>query len=232
MLLPLKDENPSRTFPFVMVTILSINVILFLYELLLPLPALERLVRTYGITPFYIFNPGLSPFNPGWLVYLTVFTSMFLHGGWSHLLGNMLFLWIFGNNVEEAEGRIRFLIFYFVAGIAAAFLQTVFHPASMIPSIGASGAIAGILGAYVVLFPRARVISIILPFIFLPLILPSYIVIGLWFVLQVFLGTRAIMGSLTAPVAFLAHIGGFVAGAALISIFKLRRFKVKDEYKW
>lgn len=232
MLLPLKDENPSQSFPSVVVALIIVNFLIFFYELSLSAAGLQHLVQRFGLTPYYLLHPSASPLHPVWLAYFTIFSSMFLHGGFEHIAGNMLFLWIFGNNVEDAEGHWHFLLFYLAAGTVAALTQTVVFPGSEIPSIGASGAIAGVLGAYIVLFPRARVITVILPFIFLPFYLPTYIVIGLWFLLQLFSGLLSITGSLAAPIAFFAHIGGFITGILLVRFLKQRRFKVKEGYRW
>jgi membrane associated rhomboid family serine protease len=158
---------------------------------------------------------------------LTVFTSIFLHGGWLHILGNMLFLWIFGDNVEDSLGHVRYAAFYFVRGIAAALAHGFVDPNSTVPAVGASGAIAGVMGAYIVLFPRA-VVYVIFGFILIPLPLPAFALIGMWIVLQVFYGWASLgVDTAAGGVAYFAHIGGFVAGAALISVFMVGRQRVR-----
>jgi membrane associated rhomboid family serine protease len=175
---------------------------------------------------------GLSPgqaarFQAGYRVecggkswWQSIFVAMFLHGGWLHIGGNMLYLWIFGNNVEDKIGRIKFLLFYFISGIAAAALQTATSPDSVVPSLGASGAIAGVLGAYLVMFPRRRVLSIVPIFFFFSLIaLPAVVVLGFWFVLQFFSGATTLAQHVTGGVAYFAHIGGFVTGVVAALLF-------------
>jgi len=150
----------------------------------------------------------------------SIFVAMFLHGGWLHIGGNMLYLWIFGNNVEDKIGRVKYVLFYFLWGIAAAALQTATSPNSVVPSLGASGAIAGVLGAYLIMFPRRRVLSIVPIFFFLSLIsLPAVVVLGFWFVLQFFSGTTSLAAHVTGGVAYFAHVGGFVTGALAALLF-------------
>jgi membrane associated rhomboid family serine protease len=158
--------------------------------------------------------------------YVTVFASMFMHGGWLHILFNMLFLWIFGNNVEDAMGRLRFLGFYLLAGIAAVYSQTALDPSSAVPTIGASGAIAGVLGAYAVLYPRARVLTLLFILFFVTLIeVPAYILLGIWFILQFLpaVGQVALPSISEGGVAYFAHVGGFIFGLALVRLFARRR---------
>src|SRR6478752_10889164 len=150
--------------------------------------------------------------------WFTLLTSMFLHGGWFHLIGNMWFLWVFGNNVEDSMGRVRYLVFYLLCGLAAAGSQTLVNPGSAIPMVGASGAISGVMGAYIVLYPRVRVHMLVFLFVFVTrIVVPAYLMLGYWFLLQL-LGGSAAQGE--GGVAFWAHVGGFIAGAALISVFK------------
>jgi membrane associated rhomboid family serine protease len=221
--LPLRDLNPTRTRPTVTVALIAANLAVWiLYEL--P-TGLEAAVNDFGLHPCEI-DGSCREVGHGWIV--TSFTSMFMHGGWAHVLGNMLFLWIFGNNVEEAMGHLRFLAFYALGGLAAAFSQAAVTLAfgstadGRIPSVGASGAIAAVLGAYIVLYPRALVLTWIVPIFFFPL--PAILFLGFWFVLQLVIGTS----SLTAPeagggVAYFAHIGGFAFGALLVGLFTAGR---------
>jgi membrane associated rhomboid family serine protease len=222
-LLPLKDLNPTRSTPVVTAGLVIANVAVWiLYEL----PnGLDRSILTLGFRPCEV-NDTCSRIGDGWLV--TAFTSMFTHAGWLHLLGNMLFLWIFGNNVEDALGHVRFLFFYVAGGLAATALQTFVTlglgtpEAATVPNVGASGAIAAVLGAYVVLYPRAVVLTWIAPIFLLPL--PALLYLVFWFVFQLLVGTS----SLTSPetgggVAYFAHIGGFAFGALTIRPLRLGR---------
>ncbi len=212
---------PTRSFPVVTVALILTNVAVWI---LYQLPDLDASVTDLGYHPCEVLGncPGVSD---GWL--LTVLTSMFLHGSWMHLLGNMLFLWIFGNNVEDAMGRVRYLAFYLLAGIAATTAQTVvtlgFAPTAdaRLANVGASGAIAGVLGAYFVLFPRARVLALILFFV---VEVPAMLVLGLWFVFQLWSGSTSFEHPEEGGgVAFFAHIGGFVFGMLAVQLFAIRR---------
>jgi membrane associated rhomboid family serine protease len=215
-MIPIRDINPTRRFPLVTVGLIVINFLVFLYELSLNDPALNQLIMSAGIIPYQVTNE----FGPD--VALDFITSMFLHGGWMHLLSNMLYLWIFGNNVEDRLGRVRFTFFYLICGILAGLGQTLAVSGSPRPTIGASGAIAGVLGAYLVLYPDARVQSIVLLFYFVRLIeIPAVIVLGMWFILQFFNGLASLGVPDMGGVAYFAHIGGFVAGIALIYLFKI-----------
>jgi len=211
---------PGRTVPVVTVTLIAANLAVFvLYQL----PHLDRSVADYGFLPCRVDDtcPGLGS---SWVV--TAFTSMFMHAGWEHLLGNMLFLWIFGNNVEDAMGRVRYLVFYVLAGLAATATQTAvtLHAASTaaerIPSIGASGAIAGVLGAYFVLLPRARVLVWSFFFLFE---VPALVFLGLWFLFQLWSGGFSVLHpEQGGGVAFFAHIGGFAFGMLVVRLFASR----------
>jgi len=225
-MLPLKDNVPTRSFPVVTVGLIAANTAVWLWEL--GGTPWEQDVTRYGYYPCSLQGPCVGPplhHHLPW--YEGAFSGMFMHAGWEHLLGNMLFLWIFGNNVEDALGRLRFLVWYLGAGIAAFALQTfvTLHYASTagasVPNVGASGAIAGVLGAYFVILPRARVLTWIV--IFLREI-PAFWFLGLWFVYQAYLGDLA----LTHPeagggVAFFAHIGGFLFGALTVKLVQKRR---------
>jgi membrane associated rhomboid family serine protease len=218
--LPLRDNVPTREFPVVTVTLIAINVAVFvLYQL----PNLDRSARDLGFHPCEV-NGSCPQIDKGWA--LTALTSMFLHASWLHLLGNMLFLWIFGNNVEDAMGRVRFVVFYLLGGFAATTLQALvtFHWGNpgdtMVPNVGASGAISAVLGAYLVMLPAASVLTII--FFFLVEV-PAVVFLGFWFLFQLWQGGYAI----THPeagggVAFFAHVGGFLFGVLTVRAFKIR----------
>ena len=216
-MIPIGDVNPRRHFPAVTLAIVVVNVLAFLYQLTLPDVALERFILTAGAVPYRITHDFGLP------AAFTMFTSMFLHGGWTHILGNMLYLWIFGDNVEEHLGRLNYLIFYLGAGLAALVAQIAVSPSSTVPTIGASGAIAGVLGAYAVLFPRARVRTVILVVFIRLITLPALVVLGFWFVLQLFNGLASVTAMSSGGVAWFAHIGGFVAGMLVGAIAKGKR---------
>ena len=220
MLIPLKDSNPLRWigFPYVTVAVIAACILTFLWQLSLG-PAQNRMIYALGAIPAVVTGErGLPPSVALVPAELTLVTSMFLHGGWLHLGGNMLFLWIFGDNVEDAMGHVRFLVFYLVCGVVAALAHIYFNPGSQIPTIGASGAISGVLGAYIVLHPRAQVLTLFFRFF---ITLPAFVVLGLWFGLQ---GLSAYMDTSgeSGGVAWWAHIGGFVAGAMLVVPFRRR----------
>lgn len=224
-MLPLKDINPSRSRAYVTWTLIAINVILFLFELALDgMGQLDSLIYSFGVVPARFVE---SPFSAD---LLTVFSSMFLHGGWTHLLGNMLYLWIFGDNVEDRMGHLRFLMFYLIGGVVASAAQVMIAPDSDIPMVGASGAIAAVLGAYIVEFPRARVRSLVTLGYFIRLVnVPALVVLGMWFVLQFFSGFLSISAASLGGVAYFAHIGGFVAGLLMVKPFTIGR--PKDPYQ-
>lgn len=229
-MIPLYDEGVKRRrFPFVTVAIIVLNVMVFLYEVSLGDRVLQRFVLAYGVVPLEITTGrDLPPAGPP-LLWLTLFTSMFMHGGWMHIGGNMLYLWVFGDNVEDSFGHAGYLAFYLAAGLAAAFAQILTDPASRVPSIGASGAIAGVLGAYVLLFPTARVVTLLVLGYFIRFVpLPALLVLGFWFVIQFFSG----MASLGVPtgVAYWAHIGGFIAGLLLAIPLWLARRRRAQRY--
>jgi len=217
--LPLRDFIPTRRFPVLTVGIIVINIIVFVYELLAEASGtLEQTFYTMGVVPFDVTH------DFGLAVAFSFLTSMFLHGGFMHIIGNMLYLWIFGNNVEDSMGRGRFLVFYLITGIIASAAQVFASPNSRLPSIGASGAIAGVLGAYIVLFPRARVQTLLFLGYFARMAnLPALLVLGFWFVLQLFSGLMSFGMTQTGGVAWFAHIGGFVAGLVLVRLFTLGR---------
>lgn len=213
MFFPLKDENPTYNRPYVTVSLIVINVLVYLYTLPMSQQAFRVFLFKFGLIPYEIVH--LSELVPeiSFPVFLTPFTSMFLHGGFMHLLGNMLFLWIFGNNVEDFLGPIKFIIFYFVSGLAAVLLFVIFGPNSQVPLVGASGAIAGILGAYMILWPRARILTLIWLFYFIRLAhIPAKFMLGFWFFYQLLMSTSSIGGGTGGGVAWLAHVGGFAFG--------------------
>ena len=217
-MLPLHDDNPAESTPVVTVAMIACCLVVFFYQSSLPAAGGEQFVFQYGAIPAVVFGRAalateLTPIP----AYATLLTSMFLHGSWMHVLGNMLYLWIFGNNVEDVMGHGKFLIFYLSCGIFAALSHALIDPVSTTPMVGASGAISGILGAYLLLFPRARVL-ILAPVVGTTYV-PAGIVLGLWFVMQVLSG-GASLGAQGGGVAFFAHVGGFVAGMLLIGLFK------------
>ncbi len=220
-MIPLHDDNPTELTPVVTVTFITTCVLVFLYQASLPAKPEELFVYKYGAIPAVVFGKAsLPPELAGLPAYSTLFTSMFLHGGWMHLLGNMLYLWIFGNNIEDTMGYGRFVIFYLICGILAALSHAMIDPSSTIPMVGASGAISGVLGAYLLLFPRAQVLVLVPLGIFTRVMyVPAALVLGLWFVLQVLSGGMS-LGRGGGGVAFFAHVGGFLAGMAFVGLFK------------
>ena len=219
MLIPIKDENPTRTFPAITISLILINLLAFIYQLSLGYgEAGQNFISRMGAIPYEITHfrdigiPNILP-PP-----LTLFSSIFLHGGITHIGGNMLYLWIFGNNIEDYLGKGRFLLFYIICGITAGLAQVIAIPDSPAPMIGASGAVAGILGAYAIIYPRAKVLTLFFLIIFIRLIyVPAIIILGFWFILQVLSA-----GGNHAGVAWYAHIGGFVAGIVLVKILSRR----------
>ncbi|HEY9823380.1 MAG TPA: rhomboid family intramembrane serine protease [Candidatus Sericytochromatia bacterium] len=219
---PIHDDNPTRTTAYVTYTLIAINILVFLYELSLTPPQLERFFQLYSVIPKEL-TVSLSgiPVNQPIPEPLTLITCQFLHGGLAHIFGNMLFLWIFGNNIEDQLGHVKYLIFYLACGALAALSQWFFSTQSAIPSLGASGAIAGVLGAYILRFPHARVRTLVFlgPFITFPAI-PAIFFLGIWFIQQALYGVASLsvesnIGMENGGVAYFAHIGGFVFGAIL-----------------
>ena len=219
-MIPLRDVIPSRTTPFVTTTLVALNVVVFLYEFSLG-PTLSAFVSTFGLVP--------AQFS-----WFSVFTSMFLHGGLLHVGGNMLYLWIFGDNVEDRMGHGRFLAFYVLCGVAAALGQTVTSPDSTVPMVGASGAVAGVMGAYFVLYPRSKIVTLVPIFVFLHIVeVPAIFFLGIWFLMQFASGVGSIVGSAAdtggGGIAFWAHIAGFAAG--LVGVFLFRR-PLRQRVEW
>jgi len=211
-MIPLRDENPSSTTPVVTRALIALNAAVFVYEITLG-PGLREFLFTWGMVPLRVSLAFQSGAEPLAAPAATFASSMFLHGGWAHLLGNMWYLWIFGDNVEDRLGHVRFLLFYLLAGLFAAAIHYFSNPASRVPTVGASGAIAGVLGGYAVLFPTARVITLVPFFPFFQLVaLPALLVLGLWFVLQFFSGALSLGAATGGGVAWWAHIGGFAFG--------------------
>ncbi len=213
-MIPIRDHNPTRGRPTVTLGLIIANVLLFLFEFSLDPRQLQAFFEAYAIIPRELATMFSAELH-------TLVTSQFLHGGWLHLLGNMIYLWIFGDNLEEQLGHIRFLLFYLLTGFIAGLAQVIIEPSSAIPIVGASGAIAGVLGGYLLLYPLAQVTTLIPIFIFVRVQLPAIVVLGFWFVTQFFSGVTSIgMPTETSGgVAFFAHIGGFIAGFALVRLF-------------
>src|SRR5574337_472295 len=223
-MIPFRDRNPSGTFPIVTVSIILINVVVFLIELSLG-PRLDSFLFQFGVVPIKVSYPADIPGSTVVNTYFPFLSYMFLHGGFIHLIGNMWYLWIFGDNIEDTLGRFKFILFYLICGIGSAIVHVYFNSQSGIPCVGASGAIAGVLGAYMVTFPRARILVLLPLFIIWEFIeLPAIIVLGFWFLIQFFNGTAAISSAHGGGVAWWAHIGGFVLGIILIKIFPKSRY--------
>ncbi|MHB1205296.1 MAG: rhomboid family intramembrane serine protease [Rhodospirillaceae bacterium] len=225
MFFPYGDDNPHVTTPYVNYALIAACGLVFLWEVSTGAKGQESITYIYGLIPARLFGSGLpDPSLSAIAPWLTIFTSMFLHGGWMHLLGNMLYLWIFGDNIEHSLGHFRYLVFYLLCGIAAALAQSISAPGSEVPMVGASGAISGILGAYLVLHPKAN-IKVFVFLIFITTVnLPAFVVLGGWFLMQLLNSAQANAGG--AGVAFLAHIGGFVAGAVMVFFFRRREVAV------
>jgi len=223
---PLRDDNPTSLFPIVTVALIVVNTLVFLFQMSLGPRAGQLFAYQYGAIPAVVVGTDSLPARIAAVPpLLSLFTSMFLHGGWMHLIGTMWFLWIFGNNIEEAMGHFRFLAFYLICGILASVSQVLSYPDSTVPTIGASGAIAGVMGAYLMLYPRARVWTLIFLVFFIRLIyLPAGVVLGFWILLQFVNGSMA-SGQGAGGVAFWAHIGGFIAGVLLVGLFKKRNVR-------
>ena len=216
-MLPIQDINPTRRFPIVNYALIAINVIVFVTQLSMSQQQLNQMYLTQSVVPALASR---APFSPETLT--DILRSMFFHAGWAHLLGNMLYLWIFGDNIEDRLGKVLYIVFYLVCGFAAGYAQVLISPNSQIPLVGASGAIAGVLGGYLVLFPGVKVRALILLGYFSRLTeISALYVLGFWFVLQLFNGVTS-LGPNTSEggVAFFAHVGGFVIGAVLVFVFK------------
>jgi len=230
-MIPLRDVNPTERIPIMTLSLIAACVLVFLKELSLSPAELDAFVNTYGFIPARFFSPETGLLDK----ILPIFTSMFIHGGFFHIAGNMLYLWIFGNNIEDRLGPLNFLVFYLICGISAALLQGLANPSSTTPMIGASGAISGTLGAYLILFPGARILTMVIFFYFISFEeLPAYLVILVWFIIQFFNSLGSLAGIETG-IAYLAHLGGFLAGLFLIFIFPKRKRKsliYPDNYRY
>jgi hypothetical protein len=223
-MIPIRDTIRSKTIPYVNYSLIALCGAMFLYEVSLG-ERVESLIRNYGVTPVYVSSTlfsGHFALRP----LMTLFTSMFLHGGWLHLVGNMLYLYIFGDNVEDRLGHRGYLVFYLIAGVGAALVEVWFQQGSYAPLIGASGAIAGVLGAYFILFPKSRILTLIPLFVFFPVVeISAFFFLGFWFLMQFVEGwfTAEAGASASGGVAWWAHAGGFIAGALLLPFFLLAR---------
>jgi membrane associated rhomboid family serine protease len=246
-MIPLSDDNPTLRTPLVTLALLAaLGAVWVMVQGagLSELPLAESICR-YGMIPAaltgHVAVGSSVPLGGGLscpvmaTAVASPLTSMFMHGGWGHLLGNCLFLWVFGNNVEDSMGRMRFIVFYLLCGLAAAGLHVVLDPASAIPTVGASGAISGVMGAYLVLYPRVRVNMLFIIIIFIRIIpLPAWVVLIWWFVLQVFMGLPQLTqanANATGGVAVWAHVGGFIAGVVLVKLFE-NRVRVAERDRW
>ncbi|MCC6543222.1 MAG: rhomboid family intramembrane serine protease [Nitrospirae bacterium] len=217
-MIPLKDDNPAVSFPIVTISLIVLNIIIFFYELSLG-PQFSAFLDAYGAKPLYVLKMASPPGLPS--PHITIFSSMFLHGSFFHVAGNMLYLWIFGNNIEDSMGHFKFIVFYLISGVIAVYIFAFMNPSSTIPMIGASGAVSGVLGAYLVLFPRAKVHTLIpLGFYIQVIRIPAVFVLGLWIFVQILNGM--VNGARGGGVAWFAHIGGFLAGILLVGLFKKR----------
>lgn len=216
-MLPLRDEYPTLRTPFVNYTLIAINILVYIWQFFVG-QSNPGLVYQFALVPAQV-SSGISPDD-----LLHIFTSMFMHGGLAHIGGNMLYLWIFGDNIEDAMGHGRYLFFYLLGGVLASVAHIVTSPVSTIPTVGASGAIAAVLGAYLILYPRARVLTLVTFGFFIRMtMIPAVIVLGLWFILQLFQGVLTLGGPDVGGVAFWAHIGGFVVGLLLARVFSQNR---------
>lgn len=227
-MIPYKDLNPSRRFPIITVLLIAVNVALFFYTVFLPESLSTSFIYRYSVIPLeFKLGQNLSS-SPGPFPLFSIFTALFLHGGWLHLIGNMLYLWIFGDNVEDRMGPVRFSFFYLLCGIVATLTQVYTSFDSEIPSLGASGAIAGVLACYLRLFPKARIAVLVPLFYFLRVaVLPAWLVLGFWIGLQVLQVQISPPGGETGGIAYFAHIGGFLAGLLLSPIFVKKRRRNK-----
>jgi membrane associated rhomboid family serine protease len=230
-MIPIRDDQPSYSTPFINYFIIGLNVLVFLFELSIGAEgrrALNAFVFEFGVVPVRIERAlaGVGQYTLA-MTLPTILTSMFLHGGWLHIIGNMWFLWIFGDNIEDHLGHFRYLLFYLACGVAAAITHIIFNLSSNEPTVGASGAIAGVMGAYVILYPRARVLTLVFFFLWW---IPAWVFLGYWFLIQFLSGAAMSVAETsrsTGGIAFWAHVGGFVAGILLIKILpqRARRYR-------
>jgi membrane associated rhomboid family serine protease len=227
--IPLRDNIPHRTFPVVNAALIIANIAVFFYEIhLAQLNLLDRFLFTHGVVPARFALSHVASFSQLGDHLSLILSSMFLHGGWLHVLGNMLFLYIFGDNVEDKMGHVRYLAFYLLCGIAAALAHVFTNAHSNVPTIGASGAIAGVMGAYILLYPRARVLTILPLIFFFDIIeIPAFFFLGFWFIIQFFVGMFGLVGARQdfSGIAWWAHVGGFASGMLLLPLFLWRKRK-------
>jgi membrane associated rhomboid family serine protease len=222
-MLPLKDDVPSRSFPWVNVVLIFTNSAVFLWEVVLGSEA-TGLIMSYGVVPHDLLTSGLQRVH-------TLLTSMFLHGGWAHIVGNMLYLWIFGDNVEDCLGRVRYLFFYLLCGLIASLAHIATSTGSLVPTIGASGAISGVLGGYILLYPRAGVWTFVFFGFFIRMLkVPAFFLLGFWILVQLVSGAAS-LSQADGGIAWFAHIGGFFAGLALVKLFQ-KRPPVRSYGRW
>jgi membrane associated rhomboid family serine protease len=229
-MIPFKDNIPSRRFPFMTMMIIIANIAALIYEMSLPWEGLDNLIGSYGVVPSKLQQVGHDPLGVLGKMAGSLVSSTLLHAGFVHLLGNMWYLWIFGNSIENRMGPVRFLLFYLSCGMTAGLTHIVFNLNSPIPTIGASGAVAGVLGAYLVSYPFARVLTLIPFFIIWPIVeLPAILILGFWFVVQLFNGTAAVTSTsdIMGGIAWWAHIGGFISGILLLRVFASRHRHLK-----
>jgi membrane associated rhomboid family serine protease len=225
--IPLRDDVPSRTYPFVNITLIVANVVVWFYELSLG-PQLESFLNEFGAVPAHYFRPDFNLVDR----IVPLFASIFIHGGWFHVIGNMLFLYIFGDNVEDRVGHLRYIVFYLLCGLVASMTHIIVNATSTVPTVGASGAIAGVLGAYMLLYPKAKVVALLPLFIFFHVLeVPAIVFLGLWFLYQ-FLYASLALSNEAGGVAWWAHIGGFLAGTVLIWGFRKRRRLAGRDTRW
>ena len=224
-MIPLYDTVRSRKFPLTNILLIVANGLAFVYEIRMDPSALKGFIFTWGLIPSHFWSDPSSTWT-------TIYTAMFLHGGWIHIINNMWVLFLFGDNVEARMGSIRYLLFYLLSGTAAGLLQTYILPTSDVPMIGASGAIAGVLGAYLILFPRSRIASLVpIFFIFTIIEIPAFVFLLFWFVSQLYSGLLAIPGGGGSGIAWWAHVGGFIFGVIMVSFFAIKRKPVYSNWQ-
>lgn len=228
-MIPLRDTTKSNSFPFINITLITVNILIFFFQLTLG-DRVNEFIYHYGLVPANLFSKTSLSFSDRFFPFIN---SMFLHGGWMHIIGNMLFLYVFGDNVEDRMGHFKYLMFYVFTGFIAAFFQIATNLSSQIPMVGASGAISGVLAAYLLFFPRAKILTVIPVFIFLQFVhLPAFVYILLWFGFQLLSGIGALsIGGDVGGVAFWAHIGGFVGGLILAKSFQKKGYKLLSNIK-